>query len=55
MIRIEATKEKLEIVKVRGEPRLLGKPHNSGRRIFATAGGEKCSNYFRIEHNLFTL
>jgi len=39
--------EKLEIVKVRGEPRLRGEPHKSGRRIFAAAGGKKCSNYFQ--------
>jgi len=24
-----------------------GEPHHSGRRIFAAAGGKKCSNYFQ--------
>jgi len=26
---------------------LAGEPHQSGRRIFAAAGGKKCSNYFQ--------
>ena len=40
-----AAKEKLEIVKERGEPR--GRAAKSGWLFFAAAGGEIRSNYFQ--------
>jgi len=41
-----AAKEKLEIVKERGEP-ACGRAAKSGGFFFAACGGEICSNYFQ--------
>jgi len=45
LIKEFAAKEKLEIVKERGEPR--GRAAKSGWLFFAAEGGEMRSNYFQ--------
>jgi len=46
-----AAKEKLEIVKERGEP-ASGRAAKLRGLVFAAAGGEKCSNYFKYTEQM---